>query len=238
MRALLARLGSKRTGRGACRALVRVLSVAVVMLVTATSASAVTYFDGPQGFGFDPSEAPEGGFRILSADDWRPAGSKELNFDGDFEIVLKAKQTIVEKDDFFKVKVTWRLKNKTGETLDNALVFFSELGPPPFFPDYEGRTVDLKSTGNNDLSVIRYTNGDGEDFAFLGWAITDFEAGADGMRTRKFKYKVEGDIVDRRTPALGVSSVFNAVPVPEPSTTLLLATGVVASLAARRRSQR
>jgi hypothetical protein len=204
-----------------------------VMIFMAPTAWAVTYFDGPHGFGFEPPKGTKGDFRIGSAEDWRPAGSKELDLDGDFEIVLKSQQTIIEKDDYFKVKVTWRLKNKTGEALDNALIFFSELGPPPFFPDYEGRTVDLKSTGSKDFSVIRYSNDDGEDFAFLGWSLLDFEPGTDGMRKRKFKYRVEGDLVNRRTPALGVSTVFNAVPVPEPSTTILLATGFAAALASR-----
>ena len=64
-----------RAAHGRCTAFL----LAVPMCWVATSAGAITYYNGPAGFGIDPRFAGPADFRIMSADDWRTAGSKSTS---------------------------------------------------------------------------------------------------------------------------------------------------------------
>jgi hypothetical protein len=206
----------------------------ITALAAAPTASAIPYFTGPNGFGFDNEALPdplEVDYTIESPDRWAPAGSKVLN-DGSFALVLIEKQKLVKKDDFWRVNVKLKIRNATGETLDQAALFFAALGGPPKFPDYRGIPIDLslKSSKNRDLDILSYGEGESQ-FYFAGFLLENMAPGRDGQVVRKFHYDVER-LVGAEAPAIGVAAVLE---VPEPS---LLVLALTAALAAGGRLRR
>lgn len=205
------------------------------VILSPESAQAVPYFNGPEGFGFDNSSIEATAkYQIEDADAFEAAGQRKFN-DGSFAIVLSVEQDVHIADGFFEVDVTWQIKNKTDETIDRVIVFFTALAGPPAFPDYFDAEIELFPEDGKQFRVIRYEDGD-EEFFFLGFAVRNLEPGRDDERERKFSYRVAGPVIGGETPTMGVLASFNPTVVPEPATGLLVAFGLV-GLAARGRKR-
>ena len=186
-------------------------------------AQALTYFNGPDGFGFDNTEGLDPKFELFDPDEFKTATQRKFN-DGTADIVLAVEQDLNIKDDVFEVDVTWQIKNKTGETIDRVIVFFTALAGPPGFPDYSESDIQIFAEDGKELKIIRYDEGD-EVFYFAGFSVRNIEPGRDGQRERRFRYVVQGSIVGGETPTMGVNAAFNPAIVPEPGTALLMALG-------------
>ncbi len=223
----------------AARRLGALLVVLVVqvgsVVLSPEGAQALPYFNGPEGFGFDNSSiGATAKFLIEDPDAFEPAGQRKFN-DGSFAIVLSVEQDVHVEDGFFEVDVTWQIKNKTDETIDRVIVFFTAPAGPPAFPDYFDAEIELFPEDGKQLRVIRYEDGD-EEFFFLGFAVRNLAPGREDERERKFSYRVAGPVIDGETPTMGVVASFNPTVVPEPTTGLLVAFGLV-GLAARGRKR-
>lgn len=214
---------------------VAMAGLALALFTSGEEARALSYFDGPDGYGFDNDEI-ESVFEISDRADWARAGSRNEN-DGDFALVITASQKIKDKgNNRWRVVVEWNVKNKTGQTLENPILFLSALGTPPDYPNYEGIPIDIPLDKASDpFTVIEYEQ-DGVDYAFIGFQFLDMEPGAEGSRDRKFKYDIfADDLPDNTGPALGTAAVLDPVPVPESSIGWLLSAGLLASWRWRRR---
>ena len=138
-------------------------------------------------------------------------------------------------------RVDWTLTNNTGRT-GAALLFFSGLeefadpaNPGAAAPvQYLPSEVGVLKT--DSLSVARY-HGESGDFFYLAFHIENFSQPVD----LTFEYEVTRDIIglgtaDFGTPILQVNGFF--LPVPEPSSSLMLTVGLLGVAYVGRRRAR
>ena len=197
---------------------------------TPGEARAISYFTGPDGFGFDNSElALEPDHVVPTAMAFRSVGSDDLG--DDFALLIQSKQRVKRKNGTIRVKVKWKVTNQLDVEIDEAFVFFTGLGGPDEFPDYDDVPIDLRLK-RKQQRVVHYEDS-GREFWFLGFELDDLKPGK--RKKFKFRYDIErSELVDSTLPALGVASTIR--PIPEPGTFAMLALGL-GGLAWTRRSR-
>jgi len=210
---------------------IAMLAACVGLLGWGGKAHALAYFTGPDGFGFssdDLDEELDPTYRIDSAEEFVPAGSRQLN-DGGFVLAFSSKQTVKKKEHgHFRITVEWKIKNKTGSKIDSALLLLTSLAGPPDYEDYSGVPIHVlvNSSKPQDFTVARFDR-ETEDMYFLGFLLENMKPGNKGVVKAKFKYDVlrDGGLINRTAPALGVAAVLDPKFIPEPSAIVLLGVG-------------
>jgi hypothetical protein len=127
---------------------------------------------------------------------------------------------------------TWTIQNNTGKALSSPLLVITFVNYAAGYPNVPVALDD------GLVDVLKYTNG-GQTYLFGAIPLGPMAPGASKSVT--IRYIVGGPLplVEGKyhLPQLGVSGVLDAHFVPEPSTALLVAAGLVAGVAACRRAR-
>jgi len=202
------------------------VAVSAAVLLGAGPAHALTYFDGPGGWGFDNGqEGLEPGWEIPGGTEFIPAGTNDPSYD----LVLMVDEEIFDTADTIDRIVTWTIVSQRPDLMDDILLFFTATGSGGDYADLSGAHIDIEA----DFEIISYGQ-----YTFAGFLIDDLNSwGERGMTftTRSFRYTVDQGLGPGEIPALGVAAATNFLPIPEPSTALLVSLGGVGILAARSR---
>ena len=202
------------------------------------------FFKGPDGYGFLPADVYKAGlaerFEADPEDGWLDAGKKSPNVDLAISVDLQQ----VYKDPNRKGKKptaanpiiadsVWTVTNTTGEALEDVLLVFT-LG------NTSGKkSKKLVGLDGNLVDILAYSN-DGVDYLFGVVSLGDLAAEGPGSSVDiDVRYLVAGRLGRNGNhsvlPRLGTSAVTGYTQVPEPATAALLALGLAALAAARRR---
>jgi hypothetical protein len=130
----------------------------------------------------------------------------------------------------FVADSSWTVRNLTGRPLDDLVLLFTRIIDDPGYPE-----VDV-ALDDNVYDVLSYTNASNVTRFYGAIALGDLAAGASvnfGVR-----YIVSGDLPivngEYVMPRFGLAGIESPMPIPEPTTALLLALGLGA-LARRSR---
>jgi hypothetical protein len=203
------------------------------------------WFDGPDGYGFDPAAVAAAGKSALyladPGDRWIDAGAGRLALPiairtdlGPIHKNPHAKGRRPTRERPFIADSTWTLTNHTGALLEDALLVFT-LG------DARGKRRPPVALDGELIEILHYSF-QGTEYLFGAVRLPDLAAEGPGSSTEIRVRYIVGGALDRGgrrrllMPPLGVSAVTGFAVVPEPSTLALVAAGLAGlGLSARRR---
>ena len=237
------------SGRNLRRMRTSILALATMVVALSSGVANASYVAFDPISGFDNSSLGlSADYQIPTAGDWLGAGVDGTN--GIFiEEVQCLKQMMIDDcaatlpagtDGYFS-QVTWTLSNTSGMS-GPGLLFISGLNSfdPMLSASYDPADIKIQMQAST-------TDSDGLDSTPMDFEIASYSVGSTGYFylaykvenfTRKlhFTYKVDALQLDGGTPQLFVNSAFNFANVPEPSTGLLVSTGLLGlSVFGRRR---
>lgn len=187
-------------------------------------AKAISYFNGPDGWGFDNSGLGlEAGYEIaLDATFPTIAGPGS-----GATLILEIAEEINDPQGGIQREIEWTITAL--EAPADVLVFFSALAADP--SGYEDALIDIEP-----LSPDLFAIADFGPYIFAGFVIPAEELGGDGA-VRSFRYTVNLPQGWDGPPGLGVAATADFTIVPEPGVGLMVGFGLLA-LSARRREHR
>lgn len=202
------------------------------------------YFAGPGGYGFAAADVASAGLAATlqadADDDWIDAGGTKLGLpiaiDVDLQKVHKNPQARGRKPNARRPIIadsTWTITNDTGEALEDAVLVFT-LGDTS-----NGKKKKPVALDGNLIEILAYSF-EGEDYLLGAVRLGDLAAEGEGSSVSiDVRYIVAGRLPRRGNklllPPLGVSGLTGWSPVPEPATGSMIALGLLALAAARRR---
>jgi hypothetical protein len=202
------------------------------------------WFDGPGGYGFDPSAVAGAGlgpaYSAGAQDGWIDAGGSALGLPIGIDVHLgavhknpQAKGRKANRKRPLIADSSWTVTNQSGEDLEDVLLVFT-LG------DSRGRKRPKPVALDGNLVEILEYSFQGTDYLFGAVRLGDLTAEGPGSSTTiDVRYIVGAGLKKRHgkifLPPLGVSGLTGWSAVPEPSVLVLTASGLLGLAALRRR---
>lgn len=207
------------------RTLGPVLAVGLLLLF-ASPASAIPYFNAP--FGFDNSSLMlEPDFLIPTDAEFPFVASGVTATD----VGLLSEDLIADTSSSIDRTITWTIINNAPTTVTDFILFLTALDPTP--TDYSGANIDVDIESHDPMVIASFG-----PYFLAGYRLTlaDFQlVNGDLVATRSFRYTVDVPEGPGGPPALGIAYTADLIPVPEPATGLLLAGALLVATGAGRK---
>ena len=206
------------------------LATSVAVLLLAGSAHALSYFDGPSGFGFDNSTL------LLSPDYLLTPSTPGYVASGVTDPsltdlgLLSVDTAINDTATSIDRTITWTLINNAPATLTDFIIVFTALGPSS--SSYASANIDLDIDGFDPMVIMNLQLTD--LFWFAGYRLTSADFDSNQMATRTFRYTVDVGEGSGGPPELGIMYMTEFT-VPEPATGLLFGGALLMAVGAGRR---
>lgn len=212
------------------RKLLGVIASAAVLALSAGSAQALPYFNGPMGFGFDNSSLGLSPDYVLtpSAPGYVESGVTDPSLTDlgltALDVAVDDTPTSIDRT------ITWTFTNNAPSTLTDFIIVFTGLGANA--GDYVGANVDIDIDGFDPMVIANIQTT--ELFWLAGYRLTSADFDSNDMATRTFRYTVDVGEVGGMPPDLGIMYMTEFT-VPEPATGLLFGSALLMAVGAGRR---